>query len=59
MCGGATDLTLNSLTNELENLKGFVIATCCHHLCDLKTYNNIEFLKNIGVQNEQMMYYLF
>lgn len=38
MCGGASDLTLNSLLTQNKFPTGMTIATCCHHLCDKLTY---------------------
>ena len=29
-----------------------MIATCCHHLCDITNYRNLEFMNEIGLKNE-------
>ncbi len=47
MCGGATDLSINSLLkydkSKIE-LKGVFIATCCHHRCTVSLYTNARLL---------------
>ena len=55
LCGGATDLALTSY-NKLGNnqLLGLSMATCCHHLCDAKTYVNLEFIrKEFGISDKE------
>ena len=57
MCGGATDLSLNSLFNLTEKniiLGGMCIVTCCHHRCDVETYCNIDFLLKLGFKIEEI-----
>ncbi|KAM9979096.1 hypothetical protein ACTFIZ_000430 [Dictyostelium cf. discoideum] len=54
LCGCATDFTLDSIFNLLNNsnekvnnnFKGIGIATCCHHICNFNTYSNQSFLKD-------------
>ena len=47
LCGGATDLALTSYHKLNENqLLGLSMATCCHHLCDSKTYVNLDYIRN-------------
>ena len=48
LCGGATDLSLNSVLQKQYSspVKGIAIATCCHHQCDLRTYSNLPLLLN-------------
>lgn len=56
LCGGATDLTLRCLINGNEirkNVKGFVIALCCHHRCTWRPFVGKKFLLDNGItQNE-------
>ncbi len=44
LCGGATDLALASFKNVSNQVKGLAIATCCHHLCDINSYVNMNFI---------------
>jgi tRNA:m4X modification enzyme len=44
LCGGATDLTLHSLSQITESVTGLSIATCCHHACDAYTYVNLPYI---------------
>ncbi|KAM9978126.1 hypothetical protein ACTFIY_011871 [Dictyostelium cf. discoideum] len=54
LCGCATDFTLDSIFNLLNNsnekvnnnFKGIGIATCCHHICNFNTYSNQSYLKD-------------
>ena len=58
LCGGATDICLTSLTREdLKNVQptGVLIAPCCHHSCDLRTYVNIPYLEKLGLTRNQMI----
>jgi tRNA:m4X modification enzyme len=54
LCGGATDLSLTSILKKQDKwpVTGVAIATCCHHQCDLKTYCNLDFLRNEGFSEE-------
>jgi tRNA:m4X modification enzyme len=57
LCGGATDICLSSLTREdLLNVQptGLLIAPCCHHSCDLRTYVNVKYLEELGLKQEEM-----
>lgn len=57
MCGGATDLSLNSLFNLKEKnviLEGICIVTCCHHRCSVESYCNLPFLFNLGFSIEEL-----
>ena len=51
MCGGATDLSLQSLLlcNKPTICSGILIATCCHHRCTWDTYINDEFFELLGI----------
>jgi len=56
MCGGATDLTLNSLLKLEEKqgiLNGMCIITCCHHRCSIDCYSNKGLLKDLGLKEEE------
>ena len=50
LCGGATDLSITSILEKqsISLVDGVAIATCCHHQCDLKTFCNLEYLKELG-----------
>ncbi|CAN6466598.1 unnamed protein product [Victoria cruziana] len=63
LCGPATDLTLRCCLREHHNekaiqcqskcnLRGLALATCCHHLCQWKSYINRRFLINLGITKE-------
>ena len=54
LCGAATDLALCSFKLAKGKVKGVSIATCCHHVCDVKTYVNMAYVKEeLGVIPEQ------
>ena len=55
LCGGATDLALTSYhkLND-DQLIGLSMATCCHHLCDSKTYVNLDYIrKEFGITEKE------
>ena len=53
LCGAATCLTINSLINMREKVKGtFCVALCCHQCCSWQAYPNKMFLKDIGLVQE-------
>ncbi|ELT93271.1 hypothetical protein CAPTEDRAFT_211974 [Capitella teleta] len=53
LCGGATDLMLRCLVEtyvkgsqeRVSRLEGVVLAYCCHHRCDWKTYVGKSFMR--------------
>ncbi|KAI4477690.1 hypothetical protein M0804_012518 [Polistes exclamans] len=50
LCGTATDLAIRCLTQAIDNKSigsnyGLVIAFCCHHKCEYKSYIGKEYLK--------------
>lgn len=49
-------MSINTLLNGKEeaSMKGFMIATCCHHKCEYNTYINREFLINLGFNEEEL-----
>jgi hypothetical protein len=50
LCGAATDLTINCLAGAHGvQIKGLVIALCCHHRSSYQEYCNHEFLVNNGI----------
>eukprot|EP00826_Nyctotherus_ovalis_P039087 TRINITY_DN3725_c0_g1_i2.p1 TRINITY_DN3725_c0_g1~~TRINITY_DN3725_c0_g1_i2.p1 ORF type:complete len:204 (-),score=55.02 TRINITY_DN3725_c0_g1_i2:54-665(-) len=56
LCGGATDICLTSLTrDDLKNVQptGVLIAPCCHHSCDLRTYVNVQYLEELGLEKKE------
>jgi len=57
LCGGATDLTLLSLmlaNGDTVIPKGVLIATCCHHQCTHAAYIDMQYLYNLGLNNEEI-----
>ncbi|XP_010914706.1 uncharacterized protein [Elaeis guineensis] len=63
LCGPATDLTMRCCLTAQYNqnkgrfssnsfLRGVVLATCCHHLCQWKHYSNTKFLMGLGITKE-------
>ncbi|MCL7050839.1 hypothetical protein MKW94_004437 [Papaver nudicaule] len=62
LCGSATDLTLRcclpkQTTEDVPventcNLRGLAIATCCHHLCQWKHYQNKRYLSDLGFKKD-------
>lgn len=69
LCGPATDLALRCCLSEQNHnkyvsedtnrggnhpyIKGLAIATCCHHLCQWKSYVNKHFFINLGFTREE------
>jgi len=53
LCGGATDVTLRSLSGcrdaSVVDRVGVCIATCCHHRCDAGSYVNFSFIQSLGL----------
>ncbi|KAL4203045.1 hypothetical protein AMTRI_Chr02g266580 [Amborella trichopoda] len=59
LCGPATDFTLRCSLAQQHNrlgdncsLRGVAVATCCHHLCQWKSYINQGFLFSMGISKE-------
>lgn len=64
LCGPATDMTLRCCirqhTDENEAvqsqascyLRGLAIATCCHHLCQWKSYISKKYISDMGFTKE-------
>ncbi|KAL8054592.1 hypothetical protein ABFX02_04G002600 [Erythranthe guttata] len=62
LCGPATDMTLRCCINEhcdghtseaaTGYLRGLAIATCCHHLCQWKSYINKKYINDMGLGKE-------
>ncbi|KAL2631598.1 hypothetical protein R1flu_016284 [Riccia fluitans] len=55
LCGPATDMTLRCCLSGQEkgcssspSLEGLGIATCCHHLCQWRSYVNKQFFRGLG-----------
>ncbi|KAL3315103.1 tRNA:m(4)X modification enzyme TRM13 [Cichlidogyrus casuarinus] len=50
LCGNATDFSLRAIktlpTETLQNLKGVIIATCCHHRCTWDQSTGREYLQS-------------
>lgn len=47
LCGAGTDLALKSAEPIRDQVKGFVLATCCHGICVWNLYVGRDFLGNI------------
>lgn len=61
LCGAATCLTINSLVNMKEKVKGtFCVALCCHQCCSWSAYPNKKFLKDVrlieGEEDEEKVF---
>jgi tRNA:m4X modification enzyme len=59
LCGCATDLTLRCLLNYRKtggDIKGIVIALCCHQLCTYESYINREYLTTNSISKELFEY---
>lgn len=58
LCGGATDMTIRGIvrSNKVERAKikseGVVIALCCHHKCDWKTFVGKKFFAANGIDRK-------
>ncbi|KFK30737.1 hypothetical protein AALP_AA6G020700 [Arabis alpina] len=57
LCGPATDLSLRCCLSRQDGespvLKGLAIATCCHHLCQWKSYINKEYISSLGMSKDE------
>ena len=54
LCGAATDLALRCLLNTSKT-KGFVIALCCHHRCEWKSFVGKDFLRLHGISKKEFI----
>ena len=46
LCGPATDFLLRSV--EKRSLVPITVATCCHYLCNMKQFSNMDFFERLG-----------
>ncbi|XP_013735346.2 tRNA:m(4)X modification enzyme TRM13-like isoform X2 [Brassica napus] len=57
LCGPATDLSLRCCLSRQDGespvLRGLAIATCCHHLCQWKSYINKEYIIGMGISKDE------
>uniref|UniRef100_A0A1J3HQV0 tRNA:m(4)X modification enzyme TRM13 n=1 Tax=Noccaea caerulescens TaxID=107243 RepID=A0A1J3HQV0_NOCCA len=57
LCGPATDLSLRCCLSRQDGespvLRGLAIATCCHHLCQWKSYINKEYIISLGISKDE------
>uniref|UniRef100_A0A914CRI0 tRNA:m(4)X modification enzyme TRM13 n=1 Tax=Acrobeloides nanus TaxID=290746 RepID=A0A914CRI0_9BILA len=54
-CGSATDFGIRSIANGISNnlrIGGFVLTPCCHHRCEYSQYVGRDYLRSIGMENE-------
>lgn len=56
LCGGGSDVTLQGFRQAIEAGNGnlscsLLLATCCHHRCDLRSFVNKEFLMRSEDEN--------
>ncbi|EDV22993.1 uncharacterized protein TRIADDRAFT_57802 [Trichoplax adhaerens] len=61
LCGAATDVSLRCLMNTQSqnskcrtrnSVRGAILALCCHHRCDWKSYVNREYFLELGFDEE-------
>ncbi|KAI8130048.1 hypothetical protein FF38_12542 [Lucilia cuprina] len=56
LCGGATDLTLRCIIQAQEKFTDFImIALCCHHRCDWRSFVGKNFLKEHQISQRQFV----
>ncbi|KAM7360964.1 tRNA:m(4)X modification enzyme TRM13 homolog isoform 2-T3 [Cochliomyia hominivorax] len=56
LCGGATDLTLRCITQAKERLTDLImIAVCCHHRCDWRSFVGKEFFKEHEISQREFV----
>lgn len=53
LCGTATDLTMRCLVKSMNgepkvDIRGLIIAFCCHHKCEYSSYVGREYLRQCG-----------
>lgn len=53
LCGTATDLTIRCLVKSMNSepkvdVRGLIVAFCCHHKCEYSSYVGREYLKQCG-----------
>ncbi|XP_036150343.1 tRNA:m(4)X modification enzyme TRM13 homolog isoform X2 [Monomorium pharaonis] len=53
LCGAATDLTIRCLTKSMSgeprvDVRGLIVAFCCHHKCEYSSYVGREYLQRCG-----------
>ncbi|XP_025160425.1 tRNA:m(4)X modification enzyme TRM13 homolog isoform X2 [Harpegnathos saltator] len=53
LCGTATDLAIRCLVRSMNsephvNVRGLVLAFCCHHKCEYSSYVGREYLRQCG-----------
>lgn len=59
VCGCATDFSIRCLKNSLEDssgqavkIFGFLLALCCHHVCEWDYFCGKKFLNQIGIESK-------
>ncbi|XP_011869225.1 PREDICTED: tRNA:m(4)X modification enzyme TRM13 homolog isoform X2 [Vollenhovia emeryi] len=53
LCGTATDLTIRCLVKSINgepavDVRGLIVAFCCHHKCEYSSYVGREYLRQCG-----------
>lgn len=63
VCGAATDVSLKCLGRLVDNeecdkreIKGIMLALCCHHRCTWREYVGKDFLLNLGFTSADFSY---
>ena len=47
LCGAGTDIALKSIMPIRHRITGYILATCCHGVCDYKHYVGRDFLSKV------------
>lgn len=53
VCGAATDLSVTAIGRGKS--KGIALATCCHHLCDLRNFIAKDLLNELGFDDTDIL----
>ncbi|XP_020284702.1 tRNA:m(4)X modification enzyme TRM13 homolog [Pseudomyrmex gracilis] len=58
LCGAATDLAIRCLARSISSepkvdIRGLVLAFCCHHKCDYSSYVGRDYLQQCGFTTDE------
>ncbi|KAI9094378.1 methyltransferase TRM13-domain-containing protein [Phlyctochytrium arcticum] len=59
LCGAATDITLRCIGNYMQgggDVRGLVIALCCHQVCKFNMYSNRSFLDAESIDENEFAF---